>query len=125
MGVWGAGNFSNDAALDYLGSGIVAPLIRKLEAIVENPSLAEPDERTSSEAMVAVDVISTLCERFGAIPPEPELVEACGSTYLRVWEGYIDRLDPKPDYKQARRAAIEASFGELARLARQWHEQDS
>ncbi|VTR94944.1 Uncharacterized protein (Fragment) OS=uncultured bacterium PE=4 SV=1 [Gemmata massiliana] len=125
MGVWGAGNFQSDAALDYLGSGVVAPLIAKLQAIVSNPRLAEPDERASAEVMVAVDVLCELCERLGAVPPEPELVEECGATYLRVWEGYIDKLSPKPGYKAERRRAIETSFDELLWLARKWHEQGS
>ena len=125
MGVWGAGNFQSDAALDYLGSGIVAPLIAKLQAIVSHPRLAEPDERMSAEVMVAVDVLCELCERLGAVPPEPELVEECGATYLQVWEGYIDKLSPEPGHKEARRRAIETSFAELLRLARKWHEQGS
>lgn len=125
MGVWGAGNRQSDAALDYLGTGIVDPLVAKLRAIIANPRLAEPDDRASAEVMVAVDVLCLLCERYGAVPPNPELVEECRAAYLPVWDGYIDKLDPKPGFKEQRRTAIESSFAELGRLARDWHERVS
>jgi hypothetical protein len=123
MGVWDAGNFQSDYALDYLSTNIIGPLVAKLEAVVDNPQLAEPDERVSAEVMVAVEVLCVLCTRCGGVPPKPQLVEECRSTYLRVWDGYIDKLSPKPDFKEERRRVIESSFAELARHARDWHEQ--
>jgi len=124
MGVWGPGNFQRDAALDYMSSDIVKPLVAKLREIVDNPTNAEPDDPTADEVMVAVEILCVLCERCRAVPPGPGLVEECRSIYLKVWDGYIDRLSPKPEYKKERRDIIEASFAELARLAHKWHEVD-
>jgi hypothetical protein len=124
MGVWGVGNFQSDAALDYLGTDIVDPLVAKLQEVVDNPRRAEPDERTSAEVMVAVEVLCALCERCRAVPPEPGLVEECRAAYLRVWDGYIDKLDPSPEFKEERRRVIESSFAELAKLSGDWHERE-
>lgn len=120
MGLWGADNLECDGALDYLATEIVNPLVEKLRSVTVNPGLAEPDEPTSSEIMVAAEVLCLLCERCNAVPPAPTVVQQCRDTYLRVWDGYIDKLMPKPDYKRERRRVIEATFQRLLQLAQAW-----
>ena len=120
MGTWGSGIFQNDVALDYLAE-IQEALVKRMEQIIANPSLAEPDEPTSAEVMVAVEIAAMLCEQFNAVPPEPDFIELCRDTYLQVWDGYIDKLAPNPDYKTERRETIGASFEKLLRRSQQWH----
>jgi hypothetical protein len=121
MGVWGAGNFEADGALDYLGMALVGPLVRKMRSVVANPSLAEGDERTSAEIMVAVEILCLLCEQCDAVPPSPEEVEEAETAYLSSWDGYIDKLRPDPDYKRDRRQVISSTFRRLHALATIWH----
>lgn len=123
MGTWGASNFQEDKALDYLATDIVGPLVRKLEALIANPALAEPDERAAAEIMVAVEVLSLLCESCNAAPPKPALVKKAADTYLRVWDGSIDRLQPDPDFKRERRRVLETSFARLHQVASDWYQQ--
>src|SRR5262245_10416606 len=115
--------------MDYLGLEVVGPLVAKLREVLDDPSLAEPDDPAADEVPVAADVLCVLCEAFDAAPPEPALVEACAGTYLRVWDGYIDQLRPERTlqaeweaYKRDRRGVIRASFERLLGLARTGHQ---
>jgi hypothetical protein len=120
MGTWEAGNFDNDEALDYVAE-IQAPLLHQLEHIIADPHLAEPDEPTSARVMAAAEILAILCEQCNAVPPKPDIVTQCQEAYLPVWDGYIDRLEPDPEYKLERRKVIQATFERLLNLARQWH----
>src|SRR5262245_31243933 len=100
MGVWGAGNFQDDQALDYLWSEVQQPLIRRIEKMFTIPESASPDEPDGAQIMAAVEILAVLCENLNAAPPKPEDVEKWHGTYLQIWDGSIDRLDPKPEYKQ-------------------------
>ena len=121
MGTWGAGVFSNDRALDYLAVEIIERLKQKMTSVLGNPRLAEPDEPTSPEILAAVEVMTLLCEHCKAVPPEPNDVKKCHETYLEVWEGYIDRLSPKPGFKEKQRDVINATFSKLQEQAEAWH----
>jgi hypothetical protein len=118
MGVWGAGNFANDEALDYLEAEVVPPLARQLMKVLDSPHLAEPDEPASARIMAAVEVLALLAEQCNAHPPHSGAVDQCKATYLEVWEGYIDKLHPAPGFKEQRRAVIAATFDRLIRAAR-------
>lgn len=124
VGVWGASNFEGDGALDYLAKAIVEPLIAKIASVLAEPSLAEPDEPSAAEIMVAVEVLCLLCKHCGAVPPKPELIREASEVYLRVWDGYIDKLMPKPDYKRERREVIKSTWQRLHQLAQDWHKQE-
>jgi hypothetical protein len=112
MGTWGSDNFSNDHALDYLAT-ICQPLVEKLSAIVENPSLAEADEDGWVECLVAVEVLTLLGKYYSSKSLTPQLVIACRDTLLTEWLATIDDLDPDPDYKAERPIVIKQSFDKL------------
>jgi hypothetical protein len=120
MGVWGAENFRNDAALNFLASAVEVPMTDQLRRIVENPALADPEEEASFEVMAAVEVLAVLCENINAHPPPTQLVEDCRDLCLRGWDLGIDKLNPDPEYKKERRAVIEATFERLLRVCREW-----
>ena len=117
MGTWGAGNFQNDQSLDWLWSDVQKPLIEKL-----NSETAKHDESSGEEIMAAVEVLAVLCEQLNADPPKPLEVTAWRDAYLRAWESYIDASDPKPGYKEERRAVIVNTFERLLKTARKGHE---
>ena len=110
MGVWGAENFGNDAACDFRENAVVKPMTSQLRRIVENPALADPEEQASFEVMAAVEILVLLCENVKACPPPSQLVKDCCDLCLRGWDEGIDKLHPKPGYKEERRAVIVATF---------------
>jgi hypothetical protein len=120
MGVWGAGNFANDAALDFVASAVVKPMTAQLHWVVENPALADPEEEHSFEVMAAVEILAVVCEGINAHPPPTQMVEDCRDVCLRGWDEGIDKLHPKPGYKEERRAVTAATFDRLLKVCREW-----
>lgn len=121
MGVWGAGNFEQDGALDFVWSDVQQPLVRQIEKMIVDPECAEPDEPDSSKIMAAVEILALLCEHVNAVPPKPSDVASWRKAYLKVWDDYIDELTPKEDYKAARRRVIVETFDRLAAVSKKWH----
>lgn len=117
MGVGGAGNFTNDEALDYLDVAIVTPLAKQMMQVVDNPHLAEPDEPASARIMVAVELLALLAEQYHVQPPHSGAIEQCKANYLEVWDGYIDKLHPAPGFKEERREVIASTFDRLIRIS--------
>jgi hypothetical protein len=120
MGVWGAKNFGNDAACDFVQNAVVEPLTAQLRRIVDNPALADPEEDASFKVMAAVEVLAILGETVTAHPPPSQLVEECRDLCLRGWDEGIDKLKPKPGYKEERRAVIAGTFERLLKVCQQW-----
>jgi hypothetical protein len=116
MGTWGAGNFQDDNALDWLWSEVQQPLLRKIESAV-----AGHDESNGHTIMAAVEVLTVLCEQLQANPPKPPEVAAWRDAYLAAWEGYIDALGCKPKFKKERRAVIVNTFDRLLATSRKRH----
>lgn len=112
MGTWGSDNFGNDHALDYLAT-ICQPLVDKLSAIVENPSLAEADEDGWVECMVAVEILTLLGKYYSSASLNTQLVATCRDIVLAEWLATIDDLDPDPDYRAERPLVIKQSFDKL------------
>ena len=125
MGTWGSGNFDDDTAADYL-LDLCGALVTGIEETVKNETLMEPDEPSSALMMCNVEILATLAENirssddsplsnalFPNIAPDPETVSNWKAAYLRVWDGYIDELEPKPGYKEKRRRVIETTFDRL------------
>lgn len=117
MGVWGAGNFQSDQALDYLGTEIKKPLIDQIGAVLCNPELAQPDERTSARIMAAAEILALLAELLNVGSLHTGWVTLCRDKYLEVWDGYIDKLNPGAGFKEERRSVIVATFERLAQAA--------
>lgn len=115
MGTWGPGNFEDDTALDWLHD-VQRPLIETIET-----NLRDQDERNDHLIMAAVEVLAVICEQLNAVPPEPEQVVNWRDSYLKAWDGYIDNLSPKGDYKQERRAVIVKTFDRVLVVAKKWH----
>jgi hypothetical protein len=112
MGTWGSANFDNDHALDYLAT-ICQPLVAKLSAVVENPSLAQADEDGWIECLVAVEILTLLGKYYTDKILTNQLVTACRDVVLVEWLATIDDLDPDPDYKAERLVVIQQSFDKL------------
>jgi hypothetical protein len=115
MGTWGAGNFQNDSALDWLG-GEVKRLIAFLES-----NLRGQDEANDHDITAAAEVLAVLFENLNAYPPEPTRIAGWRDSYLRAWDSYIDSLGPEPSYKEDRRAVIVETFARLLKVAKKWH----
>jgi hypothetical protein len=112
MGTWGSGNFDNDAALDYV-AGVVGPLVAQLQAVVDNPSLAEADEDGGTECLVAAELLISLSQYYTDPTLTPQLVTDCRDVVLSEWENTIDDLDPDQEYKTERRAVMQQTFAQL------------
>jgi hypothetical protein len=95
------------------------PITAQLRKVVENPALADPGEYRF-EVLAAAEVLAVVCEGINAYPPPSELVEQCRDVCLRAWDEGIDKLDPRPRYKEERRAVIAATFERLLKVCRHW-----
>ena len=117
MGVWGAGNFANDEALDYTHE-LVDQMIEQVEATVAREHRMEPDEPDSFRLMCNIELMWLIGKHTGLSMPEAETVRSWKEKYLAVWDESIDELDPKPGFKEERRAIIVKSFNRLINMCR-------
>jgi hypothetical protein len=83
-----------------------------------NPSDLEPDEYWGCAVPCNVEILSLFRSKkwCGATVPDPSVVEGWKTTYMKVWDGYIDQLAPDPkgsDYRRRRRAVLVKTFDEL------------
>ncbi|MFH8469077.1 DUF4259 domain-containing protein [Streptomyces sp. NPDC017991] len=120
MGDWGTGNFENDTAADHL-SHLTDRLVTEVaEAMAGDPVGIEPDEYWGVAVPADLELLSLLARQgyVGASLPEADVVEGWKRTYMEVWEGSIDGLEPSSGYKDARRAVLIRTFDELAELRR-------
>ena len=115
MGTWGPRNFDNDGAADFFAEEVQSPLLAHVERIIDDPSAIELDEEGESVLMPCIDLLATLAETYGGDFASPEVVRQWRDTYLAVYDGYIDKLSPKPAYKAERRRVIEQTFDRLER----------
>jgi hypothetical protein len=115
MGVWGAGNFANDEALDYAHE-LVDTMIEQVEATIASEHGMEPDEPVSFCLMCNIELMWLIGKHAGLSMPEVNTVRGWKEKYLAVWDEYIDGLDPKPGFKAERRAIIVKSFDQLIEL---------
>lgn len=112
MGTWGAGNFDNDGALDYVGE-VEHELVRRIEEILADEDRRALDEEGESVLLPTVEMLSVLHEhcRFGL--PQLETVRRWKVRYLATFDEQIESLGPRPGFAEARRGVIEASFLKL------------
>ena len=121
MGVWGADNFENDSALDFVANSVIKPMTACLQRAISHPELADPDEM-SDEIMAAVQILVVVCDTINAAPPSLRIVEQCRDICLLRWDAGIDAFEPKAGYKSERRKIIADTFEKLVRICQVWEE---
>ena len=116
MGVWGAGNFENDIANDMIYE-LCEPLFVQIQRTMSDERLMEPDEPDSTEMFVNMEVLIRLADIYGfgyfledGNEKGANEIAEWKAKYLEVWDGHIDKLQPKPDHKRDRRLAIIDTF---------------
>jgi hypothetical protein len=119
MGTWGAGNFENDYALDYLGE-LMDQLVSTVEECFEEEDGADLDEGGEERLMPSVAIMTLLSREFGAHPPKAEVVARWKKRYLKIYDDQIDGLDPSDDFKSDRRKTIEETFDSLIARAKEF-----
>ncbi|GGN92537.1 hypothetical protein GCM10010112_79830 [Actinoplanes lobatus] len=120
MGTWGAGNFDSDTAADHL-SILTERLVSEVEeAMSGDPVELEPDEYWGVAVPCNLEILHVLASRrwVGVVLPEAATVEAWKATYLAVWDATIDGLEPAPEHRTQRRAALERTFDQLVEAIR-------
>ena len=129
MGTWGAGNFENDDAAEYF-IGLCRPLVGQIRNTVAQTALMQPDEPDSDMMMANVEILAVLGSNIGKTNneeigrlifpfplPASEEVQRWKDEYLKVWDGYIDKL-ASGDYKVRRRRVIVDTFDRLIAVSK-------
>ena len=116
MGTWGAGNFDSDTAADHLGDLVGRLTAEVTEAMAGDPVELEPDEYWGVTVPCNLELLLVLARQgwVGVTLPPPEAIRAWQEKFLAVWEATIDGLEPKPAYKDERRAVLNETFERLA-----------
>jgi hypothetical protein len=114
MGTWGDGNFQEDTAADHL-SALTSRLIQEVQTAMSNLRNLEPDEYWGCAVPCNVEILSLLRSQnwCGASVPEPAIVEQWKTTYMAVWDRYIDQLAPDPGFRSRRRETLVKTFDDL------------
>jgi hypothetical protein len=129
MGTWGAGNFENDDAAEYF-IGLCKPLVEQIRSTVAQPELMQPDEPDSDIMMANVEILAVLGSNIGKTKsdkigrlifpfplPASDEVGRWKDEYLKVWDGYIEKLAGE-DYKVRRRRVIVDTFDRLIAVSK-------
>ncbi|MGW4233188.1 DUF4259 domain-containing protein [Streptomyces sp. NPDC004980] len=116
MGTWGAGNFDSDTAADHLAALADRLVTEVTEAMAGDPVELEPDEYWGVTVPCNLELLLVLDRQgwVGVSLPSPEVIRTWQKTFLGVWERTIDGLEPKPAYKDERRAVLNKTFEDLA-----------
>jgi hypothetical protein len=117
MGSWGAGNFDNDDATDYLAD-LIEELAIQIDECLEDPERRALDEQGEAVIPTTAQILSVLVENFNTVPPKPKSVVRWRKGYLAVFDDEIDGLAPTGNYKEERRAVIEQTFQRLEEQSR-------
>lgn len=102
MGVWGAGNFENDYALDVrieIEKAITTPL----ERFVKDP---DPQIETLDDLMASIEIHIALIRYCGTDSPEKRFTSKLRRKILRLYDNEIDTLKPDAIYKRQRRSVL-------------------
>ena len=121
MGTWGPGNFDDDTVADGL-SEITDDLIAKIAesfADEDDDTELQPDEWGGSMVPAWLELLTDIgsAGRVGATFPPRATLEAWRDRYIRVWDDYIDELEPDEDYRKDRRQVILSTFDRAVALA--------
>jgi hypothetical protein len=117
MGTWGAGNFDNDAAGDYLDS-IKQQLVKAIEDCLAGKTEWSLFECGEEQLMPSVDLLCLICEHYDKSPiVEVETVRGWKQKFLSYYDEVSNDVGAKPDYLVKRRKVIEETFNRLEKLA--------
>lgn len=119
MGTWGAGNFSSDGALDYLGE-MIDNLTNHVQSLLNKGTFADLDECGESELMPSVHIISLLCEHCNGAPPKQDMIASWRAQYLQRFDTQIDALGADLEFKNERRAVISNTFETLEQQSKRF-----
>ena len=103
MGTWGSGNFDSDSALDRMGE-LIDQLSSEVSEAVAGDDLAI--DEGFEEIMAVVETIRVLCTHAAGMPPKSKIIKGWKKRLLCIFDEEIDGLDPKPGFKEERRAKI-------------------
>ncbi|MCL2535434.1 MAG: DUF4259 domain-containing protein [Nocardiaceae bacterium] len=121
MGVWGPGNFDSDTVADGLGEltdRIIGDIAEQFEDGSDDSAL-EPDEWGGEMVPAWLEILVDIVEpgRVGATFPSVAVLSEWRDRYLRVWDEYIDYLEPSDGHKVERRAVLVGTFERAISLA--------
>jgi hypothetical protein len=117
MGTWGAGNFSNDGALDYIAH-IEDSLVKDIERILGGGARLNEEIGREFVLIPNVVIISLLCEHCNAAPPKEKDVKRWRKKYLQAYDKEIDAWGVDEEFKAQRREVIDQTFAKLQEQAR-------
>ena len=112
MGTWDAGIFDNDCAMDHVCE-FTGKMIQEIDEAVADPSELECDEHWGHVMPAHIEMLLSLHRDAHGLLPDPDKAVVWRDTYMSVWDEYIDKLKPKPDYKIKRRAVLVSLFERL------------
>ncbi|MEV0891353.1 DUF4259 domain-containing protein [Promicromonospora sp. NPDC050262] len=118
MGTWGPGNFDDDTAADHLSRLTDQLATEVAEAMAGDPVGLEPDEYWGVAVPANLELLAVLARTHyvGVLLPEVATLETWKSTFLEIWDGSIDGLEPSEAFKEARRSVLVRTFDDLVEL---------
>ncbi|WP_285102688.1 DUF4259 domain-containing protein [Promicromonospora sp. MEB111] len=118
MGTWGPGNFDDDTAADHLSRLTDQLATEVAEAMAGDPVGLEPDEYWGVAVPANLELLAVLARTnyVGVLLPEVATLETWKSTFLEIWDGSIDGLEPSEAFKEARRSVLVRTFDDLVEL---------
>jgi hypothetical protein len=133
MGTWGTGNVEDDTALDHLSAlrntykleSMYAELLGAVRDAMANTASLEPDEYEGVIVPCNLEIIAQMMDVFDSsicTLPKPSVLERWKNTYLNIWDGCIDELEPDPDWKQSRREVLGQTFDRMLEYSKAQHE---
>jgi hypothetical protein len=103
--------------MDY-AQELAEQMVAQIEETVANEHGMKPDEPDSFRLMCNIELLCLIGQHAGLSFPESAIAEGWKARYLAAWEASIDGLDPKPGFRDGRRAVIMATFDRLINLCR-------
>ena len=88
-------------------------MIQEIDDVVADPSELECDEYWGDAMPCHVEMLLSLHRDAGGLLPDTAKAKTWRDTYLNVWDGYIDQLEPGADYKTNRRSVLTDLFDRL------------
>ena len=96
-------------------------LLERLLTLARNPLSREADEPEYYDLFVDFEILFAINSKgllVGTLPA-PDEIERLRDDYISGWDAYIDKLQPKPDFKIKRRRHILRTFNRLVKLCKQ------